>query len=180
MKPFFLAAGLLLIGTVRAEVTDAGPGGFILVHEVTISANRADAWAAAVDDVGRWWSDAHTISGDAGQLSIDASPLGCFCEALGEQGGVVHLSVTFVNPTVVLRMTGGLGPLGLMGVNGNMLWEFFDSGDATRVKFSYAVGGFHPNGLDSMATAVDSVIGEALQRLKTYVETGKAIDADVD
>lgn len=66
MKPFFLAAGLLLIGTVRAEVTDAGPGGFILVHEVTISANRADAWAAAVDDVGRWWSDAHTISGDAG------------------------------------------------------------------------------------------------------------------
>jgi hypothetical protein len=61
-----------------------------------------------------------------------------------------------------------------------MLWEFFDSGDATRVKFSYAVGGFHPDGLDSMAAAVDSVIGEALQRLKTYVETGNAIRADVD
>ncbi len=77
-------------------------------------------------------------------------------------------------------MTGGLGPLGLMGVNGNMLWEFFDATSGTRVRFTYAVGGFHPDGLDKIATAVDSVIGEALHRLKAHIETGDADNAIAD
>ena len=77
-----------------------------------------------------------------------------------------------VNPTHMLRMTGGLGPLGLMGVDGNMTWEFEDDENSTRVRFTYAVGGYSASGLDEMAPAVDVVIGEALGRLKAYVETG--------
>ena len=156
---------------VRGEVIDAGPNGFSLVHELTINASRAEVWQAAVGHVGQWWSDDHTISGDAGNMSIDAVPQGCFCEAIGDHAGVVHLTVTFVNPQIILRLTGGLGPLGLMGINGNMTWEFFDDGDGTRVKFSYVVGGYRPEGLDSIAEPVDLVIGEALMLLKTYVET---------
>ncbi len=156
---------------VRGEVIDAGPNGFSLVHELTINASRAEVWQAAVEHVGQWWSDDHTISGDAGNMSIDAVPQGCFCEAIGDHAGVVHLTVTFVNPQIILRLTGGLGPLGLMGINGNMTWEFFDDGDGTRVKFSYVVGGYRPEGLDSIAEPVDLVIGEALMLLKTYVET---------
>ncbi len=156
---------------VFGEVVDAGPNGFSLVHERTINASRAEVWRAAVDHVGQWWSDAHTISGDAGNMSIDAVPQGCFCESIGDHAGVVHLTVTFVNPQVILRLTGGLGPLGLMGINGNMTWEFFDAGEATRVKFSYVVGGYRPEGLDGIAEPVDLVIGEALTLLKTYVET---------
>lgn len=181
MRPVNIAA-VLVIGAfstiATAEVIDAGAGGFSLVHEVTIDASRGAAWQAAVD-VGRWWSDEHTISGDAAAMSIDARPQGCFCEALGN-GGVVHLTVTFVSSNVILRMTGGLGPLGLMGVSGNMTWEFFDSDRGTRVKFAYAVGGYHVDGLDSMAGPVDYVIGEALQRLKAYVETGDANNTSVD
>jgi len=90
---------------------------------------------------------------------------------------VVHLTVTFVNPTVLLRLTGGLGPLGLMGVNGNMTWEFFDADAGTRVKFSYAVGGYRAGGLDQLAAPVDSVIGEALLRLRAHLETGDADNA---
>jgi len=71
---------------------------------------------------------------------------------------------------VMLRLTGGLGPLGLMGVNGNMTWEFFDEGEGTRVKFTYAVGGYRQGGLDAVAVPVDYVIGEALDLLKAYVE----------
>ncbi|MDH3266113.1 MAG: hypothetical protein OEM25_04020, partial [Gammaproteobacteria bacterium] len=56
---------------VRADVTDAASGGFSLVHEVTIDAPRARAWQAAVNEVGQWWSSDHTISGDAGNMSID-------------------------------------------------------------------------------------------------------------
>ena len=161
-----------------AEVTDAGPGGFSLVHEVTIAADRSTVWQAAVARVGDWWSDDHTVSGNAGNMRIDAVPLGCFCESLGGHAGVVHQIVTFVNPTVMLRLTGGLGPLGLMGVDGNMLWEFFDDEQGARVRFSYTVGGYDPDGLDSIAGAVDFVIGEALMRLKAYVETGDSDVAD--
>ncbi len=168
---------LLVSGAARAEVIDAAPGGFSLVHEVTISAPRNKVWQAAVFKVGQWWSSDHTISGDATRMSIDPRPQGCFCEAIGEHAGVVHLTVTFVNPNVLLRLTGGLGPLGLLGVDGNMTWEFFDAEGGTTVRFAYVVGGYRPDGLEEMAGPVDYVIGEALRRLKAFVETGDPADA---
>lgn len=166
--------------SASAAVLDAETSGFTTVNEATIDASRATVWQAAVAEIDRWWSSAHTISGEAGRLHIDARPQGCFCENLGEDSGVVHLTVTMVNPTVVLRLSGGLGPLGLMGVNGNMTWEFFDVEDRTRVRFTYAVGGYRPGGLDSIAEPVDGVIGEALLRLKAYVETGDAERLDLE
>jgi uncharacterized protein YndB with AHSA1/START domain len=180
MRRALIILSLVLSNAAMGEVLDAGPGGFSLVNEVTINAGRAEAWRAAVNDVGLWWSDDHTISGDAGKMSIDPVPQGCFCEFIGEHAGVVHLTVTFVNPNTILRLTGGLGPLGLMGINGNMTWEFFDADEGTRVKFSYAVGGYRPGGLEGIAGPVDFVIGEALMRLKAYVETGDADNAIAD
>jgi hypothetical protein len=105
-------------------------------------------------------------------MRIQPETQGCFCEILGEQAGVVHLVVTMVNPTNLLRMTGALGPLGLMGVDGNMTWEFMDAEGGASVRFTYAVGGYSKDGLDQIAPAVDYVLGEALGRLKSYVETG--------
>lgn len=175
MKKSSITAAFLAISlpaTAVAEVTDAAANGFTTVTERVIEAPRAEAWQAAVGQVGQWWSSDHTISGDAARLSIHAVPQGCFCESLGEQAGVVHLTVTMVNPGVVLRMTGGLGPLGLMGVDGNMTWEFDDVEGGTRVRFTYAVGGYRDGGLNQIADAVDFVIGEALARLKLYAETG--------
>lgn len=163
--------GILPTGS-RGEVQDSGPNGFSLATEVTIAAPRAEVWAAAVGEIGHWWNSEHTISGDAANLSIDPVAQGCFCEAIGAHASVVHLTVTFVNPGVMLRLTGGLGPLGLLGVNGNLVWEFFDAGEGTRVRFSYAVGGYRPGGLDPLAVPVDGVISEQLTRLKHYVEAG--------
>ena len=116
-KPTSYLLVLLASQLAAAEVTDSAANGFTTVNEVTVDANRAAAWQAALD-VGRWWSPDHTISGDAGRLSIDASLKGCFCESLGGDAGVVHLIVTTVMPETSLRMTGGLGPLGLPGGNG--------------------------------------------------------------
>jgi len=168
----FLVSAMLVLGAfannATAEVTDADKHGFSLVHETIVTADRATAWIAAVNNIDKWWDADHTISGDASLLSIDARPLGCFCENTG--GGVVHLVVTTVSPNVNLRMTGGLGPLGLMGVNGNMTWEFFDVNEGTMIRFSYAVGGYSPDGLDTIAGGVDFVIGQALQRLKAYLD----------
>ncbi|MDJ0710012.1 MAG: hypothetical protein QNJ14_06470 [Woeseiaceae bacterium] len=174
---------LLLVALASAasgEVKDSAPNGFTTVNEVVIAADRAAAWNAAIREIGLWWSSDHTVSGDAARLSIEPTMQGCFCETLGDEAGVVHLTVTMVNPTVLLRMTGGLGPLGLMGLDGNMTWEFEDAEESTRVRFTYAVGGYSPTGLDAIADPVDGVIGEALNRLKLYVETGSPESAPID
>lgn len=165
-----LIAAMSLPLPAVAEVVDADPGGFKVVHEVEIAAERAAVWQAALD-IGSWWSDDHTISGDAGRMSIDPRPQGCFCEMLSATDGVVHLTVTTVSTNSMLRLTGGLGPLGVMGASGNFVWEFDDAEDATRVTFSYAVGGYYEGGLEAMAEPVDFVVGEALSRLKQHVES---------
>lgn len=169
-----------LINVASAEVISAGPGGFEVQHEVVVNVERSLAWKVAIDGIGQWWHDDHTIAGDSSRMSIDARPQGCFCETLLGDDGVVHLVVTTVSSNVMLRMTGGLGPLGLMGVNGNMTWEFFDDEGGTRVRFSYAVGGYRSGGLDAVAAPVDYVIGDALQRLKSFAEGRNPDDVDGD
>ncbi len=165
----------MLIASVIAtqangEVLDAAPGGFTISYQTEISAARIDVYNAAVNNVGDWWSDDHTYTGNAGNMYIEAKTQGCFCEKLGVDGGVVHLVVTFVNPGEMLRLTGGLGPLGLMGVNGNMTWEFTDSEEGTIVTLNYALGGYMDGGLDSIAEAVDGVLVGQMTSLKAFVE----------
>lgn len=156
-----------------ADVRDAAEGGFSIVHELTIAAPRAAVYGIVVDNVGDWWSSDHTFSGDAANLYMTAVPNGCFCERLGSDGGLVHMAVTFVSPGAMLRLTGGLGPLGLLGVNGNMTLEFNANDsrdDVTDLTLTYVVGGYRPGGLDELAPAVDYVLQEQLNRLRDYVE----------
>ena len=160
----------LIAANANGEVLDAAPGGFSISHQTQVSAGRIEVYNAAVNNIGDWWSDDHTLSGDAGNMYIEARTQGCFCERLGETGGVVHLVVTFVNPGVILRLSGGLGPLGLMGVSGNMTWEFVDAENGTIVKLNYAVGGYMDGGLDSIAEAVNGVLVEQMTSLKAFVE----------
>ena len=175
-----LFAMLTVTGFASAEVRDAGAVGFTTVHEVVIAESRNTVWNASINAVGRWWSPDHTLSGNAAWLSIQSELQGCFCERFETGGGAVHMTVTIVNPGVVIRFTGGLGPLGLMGVEGNMTWEFEDVDGGTRVRFTYAVGGYLAAGLDTLSVPVDSVIGEALDRLKAHVETGDADSVDIE
>ena len=161
----------LLALPARGEVLDAAANGFTVQHSTLIAASRSEVYGAAVDKISQWWSSDHTMSGIADNLYITPKPLGCFCERLGQHGGVVHMTVTFVNPGVILRFTGGLGPLGLMGVNGNMTWEFAEHEDGTQVTVSYAVGGYMDGGLDAIAAAVDGVLIEQFTRLRNLVET---------
>lgn len=176
LAPASFAAALVVFGcsTAMAEVVDAGASGFTTRHSVTIPRPRAEVYRVATTGVGSWWSDDHTVSGRAANLYLEPRVQGCFCERLGEQGGVVHLLVTFVNPTVMLRLSGGLGPLGLMGVSGNMTWEFSDSADGTTVTWSYAVGGYFPGGLDQISSAVDLVLIEQMNQLKRFAEAPAA------
>ncbi len=170
---FLLFIGLLGVANSGAEVVDSAAGGFTTRSSLDIDAPRQEVYHALVANVGRWWNGDHTVSGNAANLSIDPRPLGCFCENLGEGAGLVHMTVTFANPGVMLRLTGGLGPLGLMGVNGNMTFEIEETEGVSTVELQYAVGGYTADGLDQIAPAVDGVLIDVLNRLRNFIEASK-------
>lgn len=169
-----ILASLLSAAPTRAEVVAADASGFVLRQEAPIAAPRARVYRAFVGEVGKWWNPDHTLTGNAEALVIDARPLGCFCEMTGNGTGMVHMTVTLAAPPSLLRLTGGLGPLGLMGVSGNLTVEFngTDVGSATGVVLNYAVGGYAPDGLEELAPAVDEVLADLLARLEDFIETG--------
>lgn len=172
MKTLGIASALLLAaGTAHAEVADKGPAGFQVRHVALIAAPPARV-RAAVLDIGKWWNSDHTYSGDARNLSIDAS--GCFCEKLPD-GLVRHMSVVYSAPDA-LRMSGALGPLATTGASGHLGLLFGKTADPnkTQLTLTYDVGGYAKGGLaETWAGPVDGVLGEQVARLKTYVETGR-------
>ena len=183
--PISIAAvfALLLFSAapVQSEVLDAAANGFTIRYSTVVQGDRLAVYVAAVTEVGEWWNGDHTMSGNAANLHMNTEIPGCFCETLGQGAGHVHMTVTFANPGVMLRLTGGLGPLGLMGVAGNMTWEFDEDAEmpgVTTVTLQYTVGGYMKGGLDVVAPAVDGVLIEAMNRLKHYVETGSPVPAE--
>lgn len=170
----FAVLAALAVSPCRAEVLDSAANGFTVRQSVVVAADQAAVYGASVDRFSEWWDADHSITGVADNLYIKAVPGGCFCERIGSNGGLIHMTVSFVNPGVMLRFTGGLGPLGLMGVNGNMTWEFEEHDEGTLVTWNYAVGGYMSGGLDTIASAVDGVLGDALGRLQRLLDTGSA------
>ena len=158
-----------------AEVANVGPNGFTVHQAVTIPGSPEKVYAALVNGVGGWWNPEHTYSNDSKNLSIDARPGGCFCEKLGNGGGVEHMRVVFAWPGRMLRMTGALGPLQGSGLAGSMTWKLAAAKAAgvTTLEFSYGVGGYMAGGFDKIAPAVDAVLGEQLARFKSFVESSK-------
>jgi arylsulfatase A-like enzyme len=95
-------------GEARAEVVRQWDTGFAIRHVVEAPV-RADRAYAALGEVGRWWSSAHTYSGDAPKaLTLEMKPGGCFCEALAG-GGVAHGTVVLAWPAQgMLRLDAAL------------------------------------------------------------------------
>lgn len=162
----------LVAGPARAEVVDAGTSGFSIRIATAVNAPADAVYRTLTQSVGSWWSSEHTYSGSATNLSIDASPGGCFCEKL-PTGGVRHMTVTHVIAPNTLVLNGGLGPLGTMAVAGAMEWTLTSRGSRTELQVTYSVGGYAPNGFMTLAPVVDRVLAEQVQRLRTFVETGR-------
>ena len=171
-----LAAALVLAATAggaQAAVTQAAADGFRVLHVVEVRATPARAWKALVD-VGAWWDPEHTYSGSARSLRIDPRPGGCFCERLKGQGGVEHARVVQVAPSELLRMRGALGPLQQHGIAGSLSFTLKALPERrTRITLEYVVGGYVPGGLEPIAPAVDQVLTWQLERLRSYVDTGR-------
>src|SRR5687768_5662766 len=116
------AAGVALAGSARAEVKDAWDAGFTSrnVAEVT---GRADRVYAALGEIGKWWSNDHTYSGNASNMTLPLKAGACFCETW-PAGGVAHGTVVLAWPAQqTLRVSAALGPLQQMGASGALTWE---------------------------------------------------------
>ena len=157
-----------------SEVVNATEAGFTSRNFSVIAASPMDVYRALVRDVARWWDPAHTYSKDAANLSIDGRAGGLFLERLPGGGSVAHMTVVYAEPGKALRLLGGLGPLQASAVNGSMTWMLTTEEKGTKVELTYVVGGYRDGGLKDIALLVDRVVGEQLQRLKAFVEHGKA------
>ncbi|HVJ02553.1 MAG TPA: SRPBCC domain-containing protein [Sphingomonas sp.] len=161
-----LLAGLAAAASpAAAEVTASSEAGFTSRHSIVIAAPPARVWDALVHP-GRWWDKAHSYSGDAANLSIDARPGGCWCEKIAG-GGVEHMRVVYVAANETLRMRGGLGPLQQMPVTGVLTITLKPVAAGTELVATYAVAG---PGLAALAAPVDAVLGSQWPRLKVAAE----------
>lgn len=163
-----LGSGLALAGLAHAEVKDVQRNGFTIENSQVVPVDVDRAWNALVADVGRWWPKDHTWWGDAGRLSIEPRAGGCFCERDGARQAW-HMTVTFVDPGNTLRMTGGLGPLQGMGLDGALEWRFAKVEGGTRITLWYRAGGYTPDDLGKFAAVVDKVQGLQLGGLADYL-----------
>ncbi len=159
-----------------AEIADSAANGFTYKMSLQLNASP-DAVYQKLLSIGNWWSSTHTFSGDAHNLSLDAKPMGCWCEKLPDGGGVRHMQVVMVMPGKMLVMTGGLGPLQSMATTGSMTFKFTPTNGATKLDIAYAVTGYFPSGVSQWTGPVDAVLTEQFTRFKSYVETGNATPA---
>ncbi|MDH3640958.1 MAG: SRPBCC domain-containing protein [Gammaproteobacteria bacterium] len=158
------------IGSAAAEVVASGEDGFVSEHELLLGAPPERVYEALTAEVHRWWDPAHSYSGDAANLYLEARALGCFCEKLPASGGsVAHMQVAFADPGKTLRLLGGLGPLQGMGASGAMQFSLQPIEGGTLLKYRYTVSGFSPEGMGELAEPVDRVQLGQLRRLQSYL-----------
>ncbi|QNP40606.1 SRPBCC family protein [Lysobacter solisilvae (ex Woo and Kim 2020)] len=171
MRNTIVVTGLLLAalaGPAQAEVKDSAANGFTIENSQVVPVDAKTAWDALVNDVGRWWPKDHTWWGDATKLSIQPRAGGCFCERNGRQQAW-HMTVTFVDPGQTLRMTGGLGPLQGMGLDGALEWRLAKAEGGTRITLWYRAGGYTPDDLRKFVPVVDKVQAQQLGGLADYL-----------
>jgi len=166
-----------ITATAFADVKDFAGNGFTIASSFTTKGTPDEVYRKLVA-VGDWWSSDHTYSGDAHNMTLDPKAGGCWCEKLPKNGGsVMHMQVATAYPGTLLVLAGALGPLQQMGATGAMTFKLSAAAGGTKVEFTYAATGYHPQGMNALAPMVDKVLMEAVARLHSYIDTGNPAPA---
>jgi uncharacterized protein YndB with AHSA1/START domain len=167
-----LGAGLLMAaGAALGEPSAVSPSGFLVTHRHEVRGTPQQVYEA-IGRIGRWWNDVHSYSGHASNMSLNLVGGGCFCENW-DGNSVQHAQVIQVRRGALVRLQGGLGPLQPLPVNAILTFAIAAVSDKTQLTVTYNVAGNTDAALDKLAAPVDSVIGEAADRLVAYIESGK-------
>lgn len=171
MKTTMLFSMLLLVATgsekATAAVTETRENAFTIEATVMVDDTPVSTYRDLIR-VNLWWDPAHTWSGSAGNLKLDARAGGCFCEKLADGGSVQHGRVIFAQPGKMLRLQAALGPLQGMAVAGVLTFTLAPDGPGTRVTLTYRVAGALTMESAKLAPLVDQVMGTQLRRLGNY------------
>ncbi len=172
MKIIVLILILFTATASQAEVTEVSEQHFVININTTIDVPSSEAYDQFVQ-IGEWWQDSHTWFGDASKMIIEAKAGGCFCERNGEQQAL-HMTISQINPSKSVNMTGGLGPLSSLAVNGYMTWNFEATEDnRTNLKLNYRVTGFVNQKTEDWAKAVDGVLMQQVEKLTDKLNKDK-------
>ncbi|WP_370030629.1 SRPBCC family protein [Qipengyuania mesophila] len=183
----------VLAGTapLSAKVAETSATGFSTQDTADVAATPMKTWLALIRP-GDWWTDAHTWSGDAANMSLTPQAGGCFCERVpGEDrpdgfsldGSVQHMTVIQAYPLKALRMRGGLGPLQGEPATGVLTITLEEIDGGTRIRWEYVVGGHMRYEIPTIAKAVDGVMSQQLAALRDHLGAlagGDAPDAGSD
>ena len=172
--PARIAAALLLAAlaaAVNATPSEVSPTGFTVTvrHETTAAPRELFRALGRID---QWWNGSHSYSGKASNLSLPLQAGGCFCERW-EQNSVEHARVVNAVENRLLRLSGALGPLQSLAVEGVLSFAIGEKDGRTTLEVTYRVAGPATAGLDRLAAPVDSVIAEQARRLVSFAETGR-------
>lgn len=162
---------LMIANPIAAQVQSAGANGFEVRVSKTLAKSTTESCQAFVNDIGKWWSSDHTWSGNSENLSLDLERC-VFIEKLADGGFCRHLELAHYEPGKLIRLTGGLGPLKEMGLDGTMTIRFSEKEGKTLIDAKYAVHGYSPDGFDALSSVVHRVLDQQLERLKDFSETG--------
>jgi uncharacterized protein YndB with AHSA1/START domain len=163
--PLLLALGCL---SAHAEVASSSAQGFQIHLQRKLNATPAASYAA-LGKIGQWWSDAHTWSGHAGNLSLEMKAGGCLCERW-KDGEVQHGRVIYAAPGQLLRLDAPLGPLQSLAVNAVLSFELTATTGGTQLTVTFRVSGDDTTG--QLAAPVDEVLTEQVDRYARFVATG--------
>ena len=173
MKRLVLATvvAMGLAGASHAAVVDKGAYGFRIKTIQQVAAPPEKVWKA-IGEWGHWWSDEHTYSGKASNITLALQANGCLCETLAGGGSVRHGVTELVIPNKMLRLDAAFGPLQDEGVSAAYTLSLKPKDGGTEVTMTYNVGGAR-DFITSAAPMIEGVLDEGLARLKAYAETGK-------
>lgn len=162
---------------VAAEVVETTADRFVTRATASVKVPPLATWLALTKP-GEWWSSQHSWSGDARNMTLTPQGGGCFCERIpvgdsgnssAMEGSVRHAEVLQAFPMKVLRMSGGFGPLQGEPVSGILTITLKAVPGGTRILWEYNVGGPMRYKIAEIAPAVDGVMTEQLERLRTHL-----------
>jgi len=168
---FGLLLAATLAGPAQAAVLKSAPDGFVSESSAVIGERPDRVWRA-LTSWSKWWDKAHSYSGKAGAIQLDARGGGQLLERW-DKNSVQHAVVLTAVAPSSLRLSGGFGPLQSLPVNAILEFTMRAEGTGTRLTMTYRVAGTAASNLDTLAVPVDSVMTEGFGRLLNYAATGK-------
>jgi uncharacterized protein YndB with AHSA1/START domain len=163
---------LLALNGIAAAAVKESADDQIAIESVVMAERSPEEMYRLLVKPQRWWDGAHTYSGAATNLRLDARAGGCFCEKVG-RGSIEHGRVIYTDPGKLLRLDAALGPLQEMAVTGVLTFKLEPDAGGTRITMTYRVAGALAMKGGKLAPVIDQVMTGQLNRLASVAAAAK-------